>query len=350
MPRSKNAKGEGTWEKIRGKWRLVRMVDRQTLKGPLAKTKPEAREAWRQKFEAQSGVARTEITLSSAISRLFPEEGSTPWKTLALSRWRATTYDVNRRQSKSLLNSSIANFRLASIDEKAIAKFIAVDCAKLAPKTVRHKLGLMQAIFSFAQIPWPKVKLPELAPPRHRKIVPIAMREEFYKLAANEMEDTAFRLMLSCGLRASEACGLMHEDRDEDGVWIRRGVTRQTGCNNVDLPKTKNSHRWVPIVDPVLLKRIGNGRRGWVLDAQNDGHPVNPSMIGSLMPHRTKGTKFAGIMPHDLRRSAATAYALKRVPANVAAKNLGHSVTMMLEIYAQVSREDERKAAKEALG
>lgn len=349
MARKKNASGEGSWEKIRGKWRLVRMIDRQVLKGPLRETKPLARTAWNEKFQTESGRAKSALTLSSAISKLFPAEGSTPWKTLALRRWRATTYDINRRQSVTLAKSKLAGLRLRSIDANAIARFIEKDCADLQPKTIRHKLGLLQAIFSFAGVPWPKVKLPELGPPQKRKIVPIEKREEFYALAANEMEDTAFRLMLGCGLRVSEACGLDHSDREDDGIWIRRAVTRQTGTNNVDLPKTKNSHRWVPLVDPVLLERIGKGK-GFVLDSGNDGHPVNPSMIGSLMPHRTKGTKFEGIMPHDLRRSTATAYVKAKVPVNVAAKNLGHSIAMMLEVYAQVSRDDERKAAEDALG
>lgn len=347
----KSAHGEGTFEKVGKKIRLVRMVDRQTLKGPLATTKPEAREAWNRKFlERSPSAPAANLTLSSALSRLFPEdEQTTPLKLVALQSWRPTTYDVYRRQATHLLESSLANLRLSSIDERAIARYVQKECAGLEPVTVGHKLFLLRAVFRFLGVEPPPIKLPKRAPPKQRPIVEIEEKEAFYACFHGEMEQLAFRLMLSCGLSRSEACGLAHEDREDDGIVIRRATTRQTGRNNVDLPKARRRNRWVPLVDPYLLERIGKGT-GFVLDSGFEGHPLNPEILTNLVAHRLKGTKWEGIKPHDLRRSAATAYAMKGVPVHIAAKNLGHSVQMMLEIYAQISRDDEREAARKALG
>ncbi|MBX3114613.1 MAG: hypothetical protein KF836_08620 [Fimbriimonadaceae bacterium] len=99
--------------------------------------------------------------------------------------------------------------------------------------------------------------------------------------------------------------------------------------------------RFVAIHDQRLLSLIEDNRTGFIFAMpRKPEEPRPPSWSAHWLGNLPEGTQFEGITSHSCRRSGAITYAKLNIPPIIGAKQLGHSIRMMMEIYAQIAEED----------
>lgn len=222
-------------------------------------------------------------------------------------------------------------------DIKSWQKALEEEIRLVSAKTVQSGWYLCAAAFKYADLPVPKVDLPQVkSKPR-----PYLTADEIPAFLDAIKGEYTEMLMLLClhGMRASEACAIRWQDidlkrklihvcgtvyREENGEWIRKEST-----------KTEGSNRYVPIMIPRLEE---------LLKAADKKKPL----CSSSPPHLYKRVNaicdkhgFRRIGSHGLRRSfASLAYHLG-VPERIAMEIGGWtSVQTMHRIYIQVSKSD----------
>lgn len=157
-----------------------------------------------------------------------------------------------------------------------------------------------------------------------------------YKLPWNEKMQIAVRLM-GHGLRKSEACGLMYEDFDGEGITVQRQAIEVAGELRVLPLKTQNSYRWVP-VDAELKRLLKRKKTGWVLEGAK-GKPLRGRTLHGWWKDTVKGTEFQGTTPHDLRSTFGMLLLEAQVDVRTASEMLGHSPEVLARIYARSRKE-----------
>lgn len=173
------------------------------------------------------------------------------------------------------------------------------------------------------------------------------------------------------GMRPSEASGLWLSDLDLPkegwGLAILRGATTRPGARytadgtNVEDKELKHrpedAVREVPL-SPELVSRLRWHLKRWPSVDQRvftnaDGLPVTSSNYGRVWL-RTRGKvwpsghRLAATAVYDLRHAAATMMLRAGVPPAEVARRLGHSVDMLMRVYAGVF-DDERERSNAIL-
>lgn len=160
-------------------------------------------------------------------------------------------------------------------------------------------------------------------------------------------------VLLTGGLRPSEALGLKWEDLDEDRLRVRRSLVRLTGGGwHLTEPKTRGSRRTVPL--PSFAVKALRDHRKQQAEAQlaagaewEDNGLIFASEFGRPLHHRNLAQRhFEKILEradlprmrmYDLRHSAATLRLANGEHPKVVAELLGHaSVTLTLDTYSHV--------------
>lgn len=174
-------------------------------------------------------------------------------------------------------------------------------------------------------------------------------------------------LLVTTGLRLSEALGLAWSDVDLDAGTVRvaRRLLRVNGEWRTTQPKTAKSRRTVMLI-PQAVEALREQR------VRQDEWRDSPKPIDGLVFTTPSGKPIHGpnVLPsfyraleraglprltlHDLRHSCATMLLTAGVPLPVIAKTLGHSsIRVTADLYAHIVPELERDAAArlaEALG
>jgi integrase len=211
------------------------------------------------------------------------------------------------------------------------------DGLDLAPTTKRKRLGFVHQILR-AHGNESRYKPPKSERHTRRPLTPqevAKLRAEILSLP-NEKR-IGVLLCLECGLRRSEACGLRHEDREGDGIRIRRTVVRVTGEVRVrQKGKTASSHAWIPL-PPSLVGEIGRGS-GYVLGGKT---PMYPDVLTNAVRRvcEVAGLRVPHAGPHALRRTYGMTLLEAGVDVVTAAELMRHDPKMLLDEYAR-SRED----------
>ena len=172
------------------------------------------------------------------------------------------------------------------------------------------------------------------------------------------------RFAFYTGLRRGEALGLRWEDVSGDPptvVQVRRSIVVVGGHPRVQEPKTEAGAREVPLVQHAVAalraqgaalaqERLSTGStwrdEGWVFAAAGGGKwdPNNVERTFRVLVKR------AGVAPrpfHALRHSTASVLLGSGVPAEVAAKIMGHKrVGTFADIYADLLRPAAQDAAR----
>lgn len=159
--------------------------------------------------------------------------------------------------------------------------------------------------------------------------------------------------LTACGLRRSEVTGLRWPDIDFDAgtVTVRRGRVSSGGKVLTDSPKSKASHRTVPVehIAPgtmVILKALKKRQAkqrleagpAWV-DATESifvnalGVPINPDQYSRMFKRLVSKAEVPPIKLHDVRHSVATLLHSTGTPAAHSAALLGHSTNVHLMTY-----------------
>lgn len=168
-----------------------------------------------------------------------------------------------------------------------------------------------------------------------KRVLSKAELARFYKLKWSPTMKTAIRLMAH-GLRKSEACGVMYEDFDGEGLTISRQVIEVAGKLEVLDLKTANSYRWVP-VDAELKKLLKKGK-GYVLKGST-GKALRGRSLHKWWTDTLKGTEFEGMTPHDLRSTFGMLLLEATVDVRTASEIMGHSPAVLAKIYARSRKE-----------
>lgn len=165
--------------------------------------------------------------------------------------------------------------------------------------------------------------------------------------AAKGEEKWLIGFLMQMGLRRGEALGVMHEDRDQDGITLRRQVVRTTGAILVTSLKTKQSEAWVPL--PKWMARYLGKGEGFVL-TEDGVRPKSPTWAGKTVAEVAKRAGLGRVTPHDLRHTAAMALLESGVDVVTAAEILRHDPVMLAKVYAKSRRDLKREALKKMLG
>ena len=164
-----------------------------------------------------------------------------------------------------------------------------------------------------------------------------------------EARTVGFLLALSCGLRREEAVGLRWLDFDPRARCIR--VENAYSADDLELtdPKSRASHRIVPLTGKVCerliawkslqaKKLLSLGIRQTAetpIVCTRDGDHMHPQNFARAWSRYAKDHGFGGYTLHQLRHTFATRLVAKGVDLKTAATLMGHSGVGMLEaIYA----------------
>ena len=180
-----------------------------------------------------------------------------------------------------------------------------------------------------------------------------------------------FAVMGMAGLRPSEVAAMRVADLDlPDEGWglvMLRGAIATPGARYTASAEARehkglkhrssSSVRAVPLPpDLVMILRAHLQRwpaRSGLVFTNRRGDPVAPGNYGRVWTRETgrlwpKGHPLAETEPYDLRHTAATLMIRAGVPLPEVARRLGHSVEILLRVYAGVF-EDERNRSNEAI-
>lgn len=328
-------RGEGTIQKRSdGKFRGKIQIDGKVVFGPTVVRKSDALPAlWRKlrDLEEEAANEAAEHPLSTYFHRHI---------TAIKGKQSPTTVDFWNNAVKKVEGTRLGKKLPSSITPKDVDAW--ADSLGLAPRTTRNYVNAVKQMMALAGFPI-KINQPKL---RESKQV-ILTEEECAELLGADMPDTVrpiVQLALLCGLRRSEIAGLRHEDRDGDGIYIKRAVVRSTGAIVVKETKTASSEAWIPLPKP--LEWIGSGK-GFVIGGEKD--PLSPSVLDDRWRRWKKGTKFAKVGLHDLRATFGMNLLTAGVDVRTAAELMRHDPTMLLKVYTRSRRDLKREAMKVAM-
>lgn len=199
-----------------------------------------------------------------------------------------------------------------------------------------------------------------------RKREGFTLQEAQAVLAAAEGERIAdlIAFVLHTGLRCAEVLGLRWADLNmDDGLLsVRRDMVEVRGTMVAGKTKTAGSARTFAMlpqaVEDLRRQRAQQSRErleaggDWagldlVFAAQN-GQPMRTSGVDRAF---RRIRERAGVRPlplYSMRHAAASILLAAGVPVAVAAKMMGHSVTLFCEVYAELLVESTRDAAAQA--
>jgi integrase len=330
---SRRAKGEGTWETLpSGKIRLVKQAGGKTLKGPAAAGKIAARNEWEKKWGSKKGAGP--VSLSQFAKTWMENQKGSP----------STMEQLRIFISSKIDRDPIGLLSLGSIGDDSVRAWLRRQTQE--PPTVRRNLGRLKQILKAAGI---QCNVTKPADPGHGRR-PLSPREreclpKVLEQAPDEPTRRAIQVAIYTGLRRSEIIALRHEDRDGDGIWVRRRAIATKGRLDVQAAtKSARSRRWVPI--PPQLDWIGNGK-GFVLT--DSLQPVSPHVLTKGFRKAIEGTVLAGLPYlgfHALRRTYLMMLMEEGADVVTAAAIGGHDPVMLMQVYLK-SREDLKVAAVE---
>lgn len=327
--------GEGTYAQLpSGLWRVIVRQDGKKIAGPAKPTRAEAREALSRKLDdLRRGRPTTNPSFGSACSQWLEQ----------MTHLAPTTQDTYRFWTASLEKDPLGKRPVSDIGEYDLRAWVRrAQSSGLAPATIKHRLGFVHQILR-ANGNSAKIKPPTVQDTERRPLSP-SERELLDKEIARLPEPLKVSLMVLryLGLRVSEACGLMHEDRDGDGVWVRRSVTVTRKAIHIrGKGKSARSHGWVPL--PSVMKGlIGHPKTGFVCQGERSGKPdaKTPMNPKTLKSHVSKVLKAAGISipgsgPHALRRTYGQTLLESGSDVVTAAKAMRHDPAILLKEYSR---------------
>ena len=168
------------------------------------------------------------------------------------------------------------------------------------------------------------------------------------------------KIMLLCGLRLGEICGLLWSDIDFEkstlSVKRSRLVSKERGVYEKD-PKSKTSIRTVPIPAPLLedLKKyykwfeladdhFSEKLDKYYLASSIYRTPIYPSSMGCWLGHFEKKHGFKHISCHGLRHTYCSILLSQNVPIQTVSRYMGHSdSTVTLQVYAHFIPDTQEK-------
>lgn len=213
------------------------------------------------------------------------------------------------------------------------------------PQTIHHHYRTLNRIFAFAEKqeviienPMLKVEKPKIP---HKKVDAFTQEEaqKFFEMLSDS--DIDFRcmmyLLLTTGMRRGELLGIKWGDIDfeKSVISIKRNVTYTAISGiTIDIPKTENSIRIIPLVSATLdlLNKYKNefcplsGEDDFVFHGIGGTKTArDPNAVTRRVKRFMKRNDLPDMSPHDLRHSCATLLLQNGADIKSVQEILGHS-------------------------
>lgn len=198
-----------------------------------------------------------------------------------------------------------------------------------------------------------------------KEVFSIKEAQEFIQMLNSLPYDLIYKkipikIMLLCGLRTGEVCGLRWSDIDlEKGVINvnrNRQVSRERGIYEKD-PKSKTSKRSVPI--PTALINDLKEYWQWFMKADINFQkkldqyyiasniyrmPIYPHSLGTWLKNLEGQYGFKHVSAHGLRHTYCSILLSQNVPIQTVSKYMGHSdSTVTLQVYSHFIPDTQEK-------
>jgi len=166
-------------------------------------------------------------------------------------------------------------------------------------------------------------------PKKRKKVQPIYAKEDILKVL-NSIKNTKQRailaLIIDCGLRVSEPCGILISDCNSKE---RKIILRSTKGNN-DGVIYPSQYVWDLIA--VYWKQWGKKLSDkYLFDGQVKGNPYTKRSISAFLETHCKECEVKFLGTHAIRRFTGTWWVENNVPIAVAADKMRHSSSRTLE-------------------
>jgi integrase len=278
-----------------------------------------------------------------------------------------------KEKVKLHINPAIGNIRLDKLNTDHLDKmFIELKEKNLSPRSIRYiytvlNSGLKHAVKRNKIYRNPAEFISEDLPKQKREEMKVLTKEQvniFLDKVKNSRMGTLFLLLVSSGMRPSEALGLKWSDVDHDNcrVTINRKLTRTDNSWKLEEPKTSKSRRTIPLPKQVIedLKGHQKEQAEYILKCKpgkyNNQDLVFTALNGEplctrnvLMRHFKPLLKEAGlpdIRLYDLRHTCATLLLQAGINPKVVSERLGHSsIVLTLDTYSHVLPDMQEEAS-----
>lgn len=372
----KSKRSKGTRWIVRWREGSGRGAPQRSITLPPGTTKAQA-EAWaaqkRLELVGMPGYQKPPVSVDYAIGKFFESK----W-----SEWAPSTregYDYARRRLPDwLTKKAVSEVTVADVERALVEIAGKVGLAAVSKSKTVLDGGLSWAVKDqrIASNPVAEADTPKKAAgttKKKRKKAAAASREEPVDVDAILPLDAVERIvketnphwwplgttLYRTGIRIGEAAALNVGDVDLDARTMTISESRsyvpkrytdsgQYGENKE--PKSERSERTIGLPDDVVevLRPLVEGR-----------HPSEPLFVGPkggrLSPDRYRQREFGpaakragygGYTPHDLRHHCASVLFRDGVPPGSIAKYLGHTVAVLLDVYAGFFEEDDRRVVE----
>ena len=385
---AKNANGEGTKYKLAdGKWGAAIHV-------PLPdgtkhrtyhkfRTRKEADE-WlsKMKTEIQAGkpVLCSDQTFGEYIKSWYEKYGSVAIRESTKMNYVGYIRHIERHMVK--------NVKLKNLTTDHLQEFIVFlqNCGRLdtpeqllSPKTIRNVLNMIHKSLNHAvgrqmihHNPADYVQLPRVITPDIR-VLTEAEIGRFVAAMEGDSLQVALIMMLFCGLRLGECCGLTHDDvRCENGIYslnVAKSLNRVTNFEaqdgepktvlRVQETKTSKGNRQVPLLPEVAEKVLthikwqkeraeksyGMYEENPYLVSNEIGHYLDPGTVRKKLKAVAESIGITNFHPHCLRHTYASQAIKTGVPLPYLSDILGHeSTAFTAKVYVSIELEGRAKA------
>jgi len=272
-----------------------------------------------------------EIDISSLAKRWENAEGPT---------MKASTRERYVRTLNGYLVSAFGDRKVAEISREDIQRYLAEKATKYSMSILRSMRVAFSVTLGWAVAnKWlpsnlcSKIRLPRIA--GGHRVVRTALTEDQVKRIIGKLAEpyaTLVLLLVTSGLRISEAIGLKWSDVEGNTIKVQRPVY----FGDVDTPKSPKSRRTLPL-DGQVIERVKSLKRGpgeWIFQSRN-GTPLNPSNVLKRHVHTAaRACSFEISGWHDFRHTASTNMRKKGVPPKVVSDILGHErVNLAMDVY-----------------
>jgi len=271
-----------------------------------------------------------------------------------------TTYLAYKRRVDGHLIPALGTITVEKLTVADVQRFIASQAAKgLKRNTIDGQVTTLKAALTVAMrdnlIGRNVATLVDLPPADEKEKAALTpdQAKRFLVVARTSRYGELFAVLLTTGLRISEARGLMWDDvnLDAGSLTVRRQIVRYSASDHTRPPKSAKGVRTValaPLAVAALIRqrqqvadaRAAAGGRWCEMGLVFPSVAGKPFVYSSVQDALHRVCVSAGIPPisaHVLRHTAATFIAEANVNSKVAMDALGHSTLTLTHRYQHVT-------------
>jgi integrase len=342
---------------------------------PSQRMAEEARAERKAEVKRGEAVSVTKLTYSAFLEEWLPRH-------VALKDLRPSTVRGYEMVIRLYIDPELGSVPLQRLDEARLQDFLVRlksepgrKAKKLSTQSIRNVLTVLSASLKdarrrrlIARNPCADIERPanksKRDGPRGRQLTREQVRQ-FLQLLEAERYGPLLALMLTAGLRRSEAIGLRWSDIDWERrvLQVRQAITDVNGTLHTDEPKSWASEREIKVPPQVIeMLRAHQAKQGLQREAAggiwNDrnlvfctakGKPIFPSNVYRRFRQLLERADIPHTGLHGLRRTASSIVNAETGDIFVAAQMLGHAHPDVTRKHYVKAREDAQELAAAAI-